>query len=543
MKHEKSSLRRIIVNRKKRSEFQRFVFRTELVVIISLAVILGAVGIFFNLRDDARRRDLNLKNTAEAVAHSRPVTDAVLLSNTDGLTESLDTLKSSLSEIDVISVIGNNGERLYHSNHDLIGTEFDGTRPDFDKYGNCYAVNENGPSGTQRRVYAAVGDGTSGYVMTIMLTSNIRAEWFRIISMFLSVIIVAVLGELFLSYYIAGRIRKRLLGYEPDTFSSMFRIRDNTLESLDEGIVAVDMSGRPQFINSAAACMLNTDRNDPVLPSGLLGKVMDTEEKELSVPVYSAPGSQILIDRIPVLENGKLQGAVGILHDRTAFTKLAEDLAGTRFLVDSMRANNHDFTNKLHVILGLLQMERYNDAIGYIENITLIQRETIQSITRKLEIPSVAALLIGKTARASEVNVKFVLQNDSVLHRDDITIPEDVLITIIGNLVDNALDAMDGWRKDDLDEGQNELYVGIHTAPGSLLITVDDTGPGMEAEVARRIFEKGFSTKGEGRGTGLFEVKRLTEAWGGEIVMDSQPGSGTSFTVSFNENSKGKCNV
>ncbi|MBQ3866645.1 MAG: Spo0B domain-containing protein, partial [Clostridia bacterium] len=533
---------KVRTEKKKPSHFQRYIFRTQLLIVLSLAAVLGAVSIAVNLREEARQRDLNLTNVAEAVAHSPTVREAAAGGGAVP-EESLDTLKGSLADIDVISVVRADGRRLYHSNHELIGTVFDGTRPDFAGRGSSYTVTDRGPSGIQRRAYAAVRgtDGEiTGFVMAIMLVENIRAQEWQTVLLLLGAVALAVLGEFFLSYRIAGRIRERLLGYEPDAFSAMYRIRENTLESLDEGVVAVDKEGRVQFMNEAARALLDEGKEN--VPQETVDKLFGglplSGEKESSVPVRIIEGADVLIDRIPLQEDGEIRGAVGILHDRTAFTRMAEDLAGTRYLVDSMRANNHDFTNKLHVILGLLQMERYDEAARYIEKITLVRRETVSAITRQLEVPAVVALLIGKTARAAEVNVRLVLQKDSSLHPGDVAVPPDTLVTVIGNLVDNALDAMDGWKGPD-EEG-NELFIGIRGEKGRLLITVDDTGPGMEEAVLARIFDKGYSTKGEGRGTGLFEVKRLVESIGGAIWAESQPGAGTSFTVSFSEEKKGE---
>jgi len=530
----------------KSRKLQLYIFRIQLIMIIALSVLLGAVGIYINLRDDAAQRDLNLQNVAEAVAHSEMVNDVI---NSDGaggsvpaadLTEYLDTLKESLSDIDVISVVGKNAVRIYHSNHDLIGTEYDGTMPDFDGGSRYYAVDESGPSGIQRRAYAAIyaedGEAT-GFVMAIMLMSNIRKRTVRTIVLFLAIILAAVFVELIISYRISGKIKEKLLGYEPDTFSSMFRIRDNILESLEEGVIAVNKDREVEFKNGAAASMMDllADGNDKAAAADMLfpGSFFDegsgTVSKEVSVPINSANGADILMDRIPVRKNGEITGAVGILHNRTEYTRLAEDLAGTKYLVDSMRANNHDFTNKLHVILGLLQMEMYDKAIDYIENITIVQRETISTIMHAVDAPSVAALLIGKISRASELNVHMVFLSDSHYNHDDIKISDDVLITVIGNLIDNALEAMDSGSGD----SSGELYFGIYSDPKALLITCDDNGPGMTEEIAAHIFDNGFSTKGECRGTGLYQVKKLVESCGGTISVQSQAGNGTSFTVSF----------
>lgn len=505
-------------------------------MIVILALILGAVGIFINLRDESRQRDNNLQNVAEAIAHSNPVAMASQGGSREVLGEYLDSLKESLKEIDVISVVGEGNIRLYHSNHDLIGTAYDGSIPDFASRGDYYTVDEDGASGLQRRAYAAIqsSDGKqAGFVMTIMLMTNIRNRTQRILIIFAAAVILAVVVEMLISYRISQKVRRSLMGYEPDTFSAMFNVRDDILEALNEGIIAVNDKARTEYVNTSAKKMLAyTDedlKGEDRMGKSLLSVTLEKGEKEISVPVNTADGTNIILDRIPVEKNGKITGAVGILHNRTEYTKLAEDLAGTKFLVDSMRANNHDFTNKLHVILGLLQMEMYDEAMKYIENITIVQRETISEIMHKISAPSVAALLIGKNARASELNIRFHFLKDSYYNPDDYYIPEDVLVTVIGNLIDNAFDAMNA----DTNSEEKELWFGINSNKNALLITTDDTGPGISEENVEHIFENGFSTKGTGRGTGLYQVKKLVDAYGGVISVQSQPGSGTSFSVSF----------
>lgn len=211
------------------------------------------------------------------------------------------------------------------------------------------------------------------------------------------------------------------------------------------------------------------------------------------------------------------------------FIIFTEDFEGTKFLVDSMRANNHDFTNKLHVILGLIQIGQYDKAISYIQNISIIQRETISKVIKSIENPSFAALIIGKIARASECNVKFILNEGSRFKNEDISLPSEALVTITGNLIDNALDSMNN----DVSETEKILSVGIYTRPSELLIIVKDTGTGIADNIIDKIFENGFSTKGEGRGIGLYHTKQLIESLGGKITVESQVGLGTSFMVNL----------
>ena len=520
---------------------QKMSFRFQAILITTLALFLGFSGTFINLQFETNRRDRNLQNVAEAIAKTPFLTEKDYSDDVyyTVFSEYLDSLKDTLEDIDVISVIGIDGKRLYHSSHELIGTVYDGTTPDFvTNSEGYYTTTDNGPSGTQRRAYAAIYDENGdyiGFVMAIMLMKNVKAEVFQIFLTFTLITIVAILMELLISAELSGKIKESLLGYEPDVFTSMFRMRDNILESLDEGIVAVNNNGEVQFANKSAVKILTSDGRE----DELIGKnISDLTEDVPALNLLCSPDTKlsgssgddnILIDTIPVKEDDVVVGAIGILHDRKEYTKLMEDLTGTRYLVDSMRANNHDFTNKLHVILGLIQMEMYAEATSYIQNITMVQRETISKVMNCINEPAVAALLIGKIARASELNVRFILREGCYYSPADIHLPSELLVTVIGNLIDNAFEAMNSMSYD----GQKELLFGMFSKPGALLITTDDTGTGIAEEHIEHIFENGFSTKGAGRGTGLYQVKTITENAGGSVNVESQEGVGTSFTVSF----------
>ena len=527
----------------------RKIFTTQLILIITLALFLGISGTLINIHFEVEKRDQNLQNIAEAVASS-PLVDEKIANpdeekTTALLNEYLDSLKISLDNIDVISFVSRENIRLYHSNHELIGTEYDGAIPEFEKVSKeYYTSNETGPSGSQRRAYAAVYDKNgnyTGFVMTIMLLENIKAETLQILFIFALITVAAILIELIISAELSSSIKKSLHGYEPNVFSAMFQVRDNILESLNEGVLAVDKNGVVQFANRSAAKMLGKKKAKELINTpftdccndGFIKNVISTGEKEFNIQEQSIDNSNVLIDCIPIKEKDDIIGAVAILHNREEYTKLMEDLAGTRYLVDSMRANNHDFTNKLHVIMGLIQMEMYDDAVSYIENISIVQRETISKIMSVVDEPSIAALLIGKSARASELNIKFILNDESHYSKTDLLLPSELMVTVIGNLIDNAFEAIN--IKDI--QRQKELRFGIYSRENALLITVEDTGIGISKDNLEHIYDNGFSTKGEGRGTGLYQVKEMVEAIGGKITVESQENVGTSFTVIFQNKS------
>lgn len=403
------------------NSIRKAIQRTQLILIISITIFLSIGGFFINLNINNKTLNQNLQNTAELI--TRLYSFSRDFSQED-LCDYMDKVVQNLSDVDIISIVGLDSIRKYHTHHNLINTKYHGTIPDFKNHQNNYYTESNiGPSGPQLRTYAAVYDSQgdyNGFIMIIRLKTSISAITTHILILFLIVTLSAIIIEIAISGFFSRKIKKEFL----------------------------------------------------------------------------------------------------------AFT---EDFEGTKFLVDSMRANNHDFTNKLHVILGLIQIGQYDKAVSYIQNISIIQRETISKVMNSIENPSFAALIVGKIARSSECNVKFILNEGSCLKNEDISIPSEALVTITGNLIDNALDSMNK----DTSKNEKELSLGIYTRPGELLIIVKDTGTGIPEEIKEKIFENGFSTKGPGRGIGLYHTKQLVSSLGGTITVESQVGTGTCFMVNL----------
>ena len=535
------------------SRIQRKISATQIILVVSLTIILAIIGIVTNIKFEKDKTDRNLQNISETIATSPSFMENDIQNGTAqdqvNLMRYLDSLKKSLYDVDVISIVNKNNQRFYHTNHSLIGTQYDGEQPDFSPVEKTfYIVNTNGPSGAQRRAYSALYSETGeylGFIMVIILTEHVNENITQIITTYAILAVVAIVIELFITSRISKSIKNSLLGYEPDTISAMYLVRDNILESLKEGVIAVDKNGTILFTNNSAVKMLDKSstatefigKNIEQIKNGnVIKTVLNGSEKEFGIQGQRMDGTDVIIDRIPIKHEEDPIDTICILHDRAEYTKLMEDLAGTRYLVDSMRANNHDFTNKLHVILGLIQMEMYDQATSYIENITMVQRASISKIMNCISEPALAALLIGKTARAAELNVKFTLRDGSHFSNTDMHIPTEVLITVIGNLIENAFESMNA--KEPNPSNPNELIIGLFSKEDSILITVDDTGLGISEENKQRIFENGFSTKGENRGTGLYQVKTMVENLGGLITVDSQENVGTSFFVFFSKEKK-----
>jgi len=326
---------------------------------------------------------------------------------------------------------------------------------------------------------------------------------------------------------------------DKNNLPEMFKLRDDILTTLEEGILAIDNDKKVIYINPSALNMLHIQDKNPlgkqlseIYPASKLGNLLKTGKKEFNVQMKSLKNDYVISDRMPITDNGKIIGAVAVFKNRTEVVKLAENLTGVKHLVESMRANNHDFINKLHVILGLIQMQKYDDAVEYIMNVSMVQKEIISGIIHNIEIPSVAALLIGKFARAAELGINFALDNKSSLKGDDTNIPPDVFITVLGNLIENAMDSLNTAAATD-----KKIFVSIKSGNG-IEINVSDNGSGISKTNLKKIFKDGFSTKNNSRGTGLFVVKNLVETYNGKISVISEQNGETKFTVKFKKEGK-----
>lgn len=231
---------------------------------------------------------------------------------------------------------------------------------------------------------------------------------------------------------------------------------------------------------------------------------------------------------MPIWEDNKIVGAVAIFQDRTEATAMAEELTGVRHLVEAMRTYTHEFINKLHIILGMIQLDQVEKAEQYILDISQIHHQSVSRVMNQIEDTAVAALLVGKTSRASELGISLHLDPRSTLSADGRFLPSGVLVTILGNLIENATESLNRstWK-------QKEISVSIREKPDSLLLCVEDTGPGILPELLPFIFEPNVSTKGDGHGVGLSRIRELVNLYHGQIRVESEPKSGTAFFLSF----------
>ncbi len=195
----------------------------------------------------------------------------------------------------------------------------------------------------------------------------------------------------------------------------------------------------------------------------------------------------------------------------------------------TLRASTHEFQNKLHVVAGLIQMNSADEALRYIGIITHELDEDQNTILKNILNPTIAALLLGKVSRAKELDIQFSLRLDSCLQRHSPYLSTNDMVTIIGNLTENAFDAVKNCQ------GTRDVEIFIGESADGLSISVDDTGEGMTEKQIEILRKKVYTTKGKGHGTGLRLIRGIVKRRHGYLEIESEPGEGSSFTVSFDK--------
>ncbi|MTH47140.1 sensor histidine kinase [Intestinirhabdus alba] len=346
-------------------------------------------------------------------------------------------------------------------------------------------------------------------------------------------VLIGVLVGLLGTGILVKVLKRILFGLEPYEISTLFEQRQAMLQSIKEGVIAVDERGDVTLVNEAARALLNDQpsRGDTQLASlsRAWSQVVDLSEvlrdgtprrdEEINVK-----DRLLLINTVPVRCNGAIIGAISTFRDKTEVRKLLQRLDGLVNYADSLRERSHEFMNKLHVILGLLHLKSYKQLEDYIIRTANNYQEEIGSLLGKIKSPVIAGFLLSKINRASDSGHTLTISSDSLLPDSSSEDQIAILITVLGNLIENALEASGP-------EPGGEINVSLHYSDGWLHCEVSDDGQGIAPDSLDHIFTKGVSSKGSERGVGLALVKQQIESVNGNISVESEPGIFTQFFV------------
>ena len=526
-----------------RKRLMRMKLSTAVTLMISSvigSVLLLVYALWFIQISDTTRD--GVKDTALAVARTfsdmPEVKQALTLPPQSGLIQPLALAITRRNDLLYAVVTDMHGVRYSHPNARLIGKQFIGEdiQPAFNGKENV-AVN-HGVLAPALRVFTPVFNDRQQQIGVVVVGISLskvdeqiaKGRWDVLLTVLFSALVCGI-G----TWSLVRGLKRVLLGLEPQEISTQFQQRQAMLHSLKEGVVAVDVEGRVTLINPAASEILLSGPGKEIAHTPLLAdlhEVLQTGE-----PIYDRElgcnGFLLISNTVPVRSQNAIVGAISTFRDKTEVSQLLQRLDGMVNYVDALRTTSHEFMNKLHVILGLLNMKSYDKLEEYVLQTAHTYQADIGEIQHRIKSPVVAGFLIGKIQRAKERGFTLNLAEESLVPDCPNEKQVTVLVTVLGNLIENALDAMSG-------QSEGEVGLLLHYQNGWLSGEVSDDGPGIPPANIDAIFNKGFSTKGENRGVGLFLASQQLRELGGTLAVESEPGVFTQFFVHLPWDSKRK---
>ena len=496
--------------------------------VLLVVFALYSVQITRATRDDVKDTALGIART---LADSPEIQRGLMQAPQENIIQPIAQAVTKRNDLLFTVVTDMRGIRYSHPNEALLGLHFigDDLTPALEGKENV-SVNR-GALAEALRVFTPVYDAQHEQIGVVVVgislnkveeqiaRGRLNAVWTILFSIFMSS--MAIWGLV--------RVLKRILfGLEPYEISALFEQRQAMLQSLREGVLAVDIHGRVTMINQTAReiLLLPAGKQTENTSAPLLASLRDVSKTGVARQdqEISCNGRLLLCNMVPVKSQDRVIGAITTFRDKTEVSQLMQRLDGMVNYVDALRAHTHEFMNKLHVILGLLNIKRYDKLEEYILQTAHHYQTDIGTIQSKVKSPVVAGFLLGKINRAKEAGVTLTLADESQIPDTASEEQVAVLITALGNLIENALDAMEGQQ-------EGEIGLLLHYQNGWLSCEVSDDGPGIDPTQLESIFTKGFSTKGENRGVGLFLARQQIQNLGGDITVESEPGVFTQFFV------------
>lgn len=512
------------------------------ILIISIVLISIYTTIFFTTRQMIKNIneeiETNTMNIARIVSYTPNIASYLKEDPTadSSIQVHIEKVLNEMQQVEMIVIADMKGVRYAHPNYKRIGEKFvGGDEIRVIEKGERYISEATGTLGKAIRAFAPIYDDEGkqvGFVMAGTLTQSInqiRKE--RIVTSILVSYIGLLLG-ITGAILVAKNIKKTLLDLEPEEISQLYIEKKSILSAIHEGIIAIDENHKITLINDTVlkllgineGCIIGKDVME-IFPTSRLPNVLESGISEYDKEQV-IKDTIVITNRVPIRDKDKIVGALATFRDKTIITQLAEEVTGVRQIVDSLRANTHEFMNKLHVILGLIEVGELDEAKKYILTVRERQQQIVSLVVNKIKNPMVAALILGKFSRAKELGIEMNIDVNSYLAKRRGKINNHILVTIIGNLIENAMESTLT-----IDNKERYINLKVEETQESIIIEVEDNGAGIKEENIPLIFNRGFSTKKESRGVGLALIKEKVENLKGVIEVHSSKGKGTRFII------------
>lgn len=334
------------------------------------------------------------------------------------------------------------------------------------------------------------------------------------------------------SILLSRRIKRQTLGLEPNEITGLVEHREAMLHGLREGVVGVDRSGRVTIVNDEARRLLDLRSDSVGVPvddlqlTPTLAAVLRGDSVAQDLAVVSG-GHVLVVNQVPVQVRSQKVGWVTTVRDRTELVDLNRQLDVWRGTTDALRSQAHEFSNRMHTIAGLIELGEYAEAAQFVTAQSNARASWVDRVTSRVRDAAVAAILVAKDSRATELGIRLDLDERTALPPVADSLSAD-LLTVVGNLVDNAMEAVAPTS--------GTVAVAIFVLDEAVLVKVRDDGPGVDPDLAARVFEQGVSTKAThdpgARGWGLALSRVVCEKRGGSVSMGRVAGR-TEFTATL----------
>ena len=517
---------------------RRIVTQAMALQLAVIAVVLLVVSLAFARTGQSALEEqygLRAQAVAESVAEIPDVREFVAADVISPDVQKIAEAVRLRTDVDFVVITDAEGIRHSHPNPERIG-HMVSTDPGPALAGVSDWYVQTGTLGRSVRGKVPIWDTTGEAVVGIVSVGVLTGEVAQTLRNRLSGLLLAAGGAFaagaVAAYLGARRIRRQTLGLEPPEIAALYEHRDGLLRALHEGVLAVDRAGYVTLVNDEAAAMLGL-REESAGQSlreseGLepLLELIESETAQIDVPLQI--GAQtLLVTCAPITIRNKREGAVFTFRDRTELQGLVSELESAQGLVEALRAQAHEHSNDLHTISGLIELGRHEEVLSVVSDHSAAQRELADLYDVRGGADSlIVASLLAKAAVAGERDVRLRTHLGD-LPKTEIHLSRD-LVTVIGNLVDNAVDHLSQTTV-----AGGEVEIAIWYQDDAIRIDVSDSGDGIAPDDLEAIFERGFTTKDvrSHDGLGLALVSDVVRAYGGSIAVDSELGSGTLFSV------------
>ncbi|GAL19101.1 sensor kinase CitA DpiB [Vibrio maritimus] len=524
-------------------------FRYRMLIIMTVSgllqlLVLTLAGFSYIKQSQEEEMGLKAKGVATFLAQSSSVihmiqydTSSLMQARYRGLTEMIGA---------AFIVIGDkDGIRLIHPIDERIGLPMKGGDNDLALiHGKSYVSFAEGSLGKSVRGKAAVFDedgNVIGVVSVGYLLDRLQDRIEPYLLFLIGMAILVLIANAIISYFISRRFQKAILGFEPEEIGRLYGELDVTMSTIKEGVISIDTHGVLRSINTSACEILGLTKekvmNQPltrVLPNSDLQSLIDSQETDHDIELYLNQ-QRIVANRSPILVDGKVVGAVSSFRLRDEISELTDQLSQTKAYAEMLRSQTHEHRNKLNTISGLVQMGEVEAVQSLIGQETEHYQQLIEFLRETVKDPLIAGMLLGKTERAREIGLSLLVDEESRLEPLPENINADDLVTILGNLIDNAFDATQSAIKAAPNERfeRAQIEVSISDFGNEIILEVSDKGCGLPKHLdVDALTTRGVSSKSaHNRGVGLFLVKQLTERYQGQLEMIENDTMGTRVTI------------